>query len=450
MAKTLRPILCPQCGSPDKTTLGPDLYRCHACQTEYYLDSDDVTVHVRHHYAAPAPPRPAPAPVAARYWVASIFLLIALGALTWLYFLAFRPRQAGFAVVGGTAATDTSQSALRQPRWMLAHSVLLPGAGQRPVLVVAGDYRRLSDNSAETPTVVCYDALTGAQLKKVVLPGKPASTGLTDLHLKQLSNGDTYVLYHNAVYQVSVAPPAVTDVTQALLGGQRALASGVAGLDVGSNEGDRFYIFTNDGHQLSFYPLIRRTYSDDEQWEAAHDRGPRLPGSRVRTAFAFTQRGMQHREAPIQLLTYQYRDNGGGPSVRPEFAWQDDYGGYGLFTSADPHQKTLLARTDAAISRVLSYRDFTPGRQYFAPGLLYYDADYVLLTCQATAAASSPQLVQLLDARTGALVFTTSLPAAAPRPTLALRYPSGFVIGHGQTTYSLNLAGKLGPAVTAR
>jgi hypothetical protein len=448
MAKTLRPILCPQCGSPDKTTLGPDQYRCNACQTEYYLDSDDVTVHVRHHYAAP-PPRPAPAPTAARYWVASIFLLIAVGALTWLYFLAFRPRQSGFAA-GSIAAADSSQAALRQPRWMLAHSVLLPGAGQRPMLVVAGDYRRLSDNSAETPTVICYDATTGAPLKKVVLPGKPASTGLTDLHLKQLSNGDTYVLYHNAVYQVSAAPPAVADVTQALLGGQRALASGVASLDVGSNEGDRFYIFTNDGHQLSFYPLIRRTYTDDEQWDAAHDRGPRLPGSRVRTAFAFTQRGMQHREEPIQLLTYQYRDNGGGPSVRPEFAWQDDYGVYGVFTSADPHQKTLIARTDAAISRLLSYRDFTPGRQYFAPSLLHYDADYVLLTCQATAAATSPQLVQLLNARTGAIVFTTALPEAAPRPTLALRYPGGFVIGHGQTTYTLHLTGKLGPAIVAQ
>ncbi|TVT40619.1 hypothetical protein FNT36_14210 [Hymenobacter setariae] len=448
MAKTLRPILCPQCGSPDKTTLGPDLYRCNACQTEYYLDSDDVTVHVRHHYAAP-PPRPVPAPTAARYWVASIFLLVALGALTWLYFLAFRPRQPSMAG-GSAAAADSEPAALRQPRWMLAHSVLLPGAGQRPVLVVAGDYRSLSGNAEETPTVICYDATTGTVLKKVVLPGKSAGHGLTDLHLKQLSNGDTYVLYHNAVYQVSAAPPAVADVTQALLGGQRALASGVANLDVGNNEGDHFYIFTNDGHQLSFYPLIRRIYTDDEQWDASHDRGPRLPGSRVRTAFAFTQRGMQHRKEPIQLLTYQYRDNGGGPSVRPEFAWQDDYGGYGVFTSADPHQKTLIARTDAAISRVLSYRDFTPGRHYFAPYLLHYDADYVLLTSQATAAASSSQLVQLLDAHTGAIVFTTALPAAAPSPTLALRYPGGFVIGHGQTTYTLSPTGKLGPAVTAQ
>jgi DNA-directed RNA polymerase subunit RPC12/RpoP len=66
MAKTLRLILCPQCGSPANTTLGPNLYRCNACQTEHYLDSDDVTVHARHRYAAP-PPRSVPAPTTARY-----------------------------------------------------------------------------------------------------------------------------------------------------------------------------------------------------------------------------------------------------------------------------------------------------------------------------------------------------------------------------------------------
>ena len=447
MAKTLRPIHCPQCGSPAKTLLGPDLYRCNACQTEYYLDSDDVTVHVRHHYAAPPPPRPTPAP--ARYWMASVFLLLALGALTGLYFLAFRPRQPGFAA-GSFAAADSAQAAYRQPRWMAAYSGLLPGAGQRPVLVVAGDYRSLSDNSAAIPTVICYDATTGAALKKVVLPGKSASFGLTGLHVKQLSNGDMYLLYQNAVYQISAAPPAVADVTRALLGGQRALASGVASLDAGGREDDQFYIFTSDGHQLSFYPLIGRTYTDDAQWAAAHDPGPRLPGSRVRTAFAFSQRGMQYREAPLQLLTYQYRDNGGGPSVLPAFAWQDDYGGFGMFTSADPHEKTLISRAGAATSHLLSYRDFTPGRHYFAPALLCYDADYVLLTSQATAAAGSPQLVQLLSARTGAIVFTTPLPAAVARPTMALRYPGGFVMGHDQTTYTLSLAGKLGPAITSR
>jgi tRNA(Ile2) C34 agmatinyltransferase TiaS len=50
MAKTIRPLLCPQCGSPDKTTFGPDQFRCNACQTEYYLDTDDVTVTVRHQH----------------------------------------------------------------------------------------------------------------------------------------------------------------------------------------------------------------------------------------------------------------------------------------------------------------------------------------------------------------------------------------------------------------
>jgi hypothetical protein len=92
MAKTIRPILCPQCGSPAKTTLGPDLFCCAACQTEYYLDTDEVSVTVHHQYAAPpvAPPRA----VAPRSWGASLLLLVALGALTWLAMLAWGPGRA--------------------------------------------------------------------------------------------------------------------------------------------------------------------------------------------------------------------------------------------------------------------------------------------------------------------------------------------------------------------
>ena len=58
------------------------------------------------------------------------------------------------------------------------------------------------------------------------------------------------------------------------------------------------------------------------------------------------------------------------------------------------------------------------------------------------------QVVQALDARTGRALFTTSLPAQAPRPRLGLRYPGGFVLGRDQTTYTLSPTGKLGPVLT--
>ena len=45
MPKHIKTIKCPQCGSTRATQLREDHYRCDSCSTEFYLDSDDITIH---------------------------------------------------------------------------------------------------------------------------------------------------------------------------------------------------------------------------------------------------------------------------------------------------------------------------------------------------------------------------------------------------------------------
>jgi hypothetical protein len=335
-----------------------------------------------------------------------------------------------------------------QPEWRTSQSALLPGAGGQPVLVVAGSRGSFREGRYAS-TVGLYDARTGAEQKLLPLPGGDPSADAA-VKMQQLSNGALYVFRENAVYQVDVAPPGLRDITANLLAKQPALASGAATIDPGSDDDDGLRIFTNDGHTLNLYPLIRRTYTNDERWGAAHGFAMLRPGSPTRTAFAFSEASMRYPEDPIQLLKYQYRDNGGGPKDAPTFSWDDDYGGSGVFTDADPHVKRLITPQELAKGRVLSFRDFTPGRRYFHPNLLYFDADYVLLSCHATAAPNSPRLLQALDARTAALKFSTPLPAEAVLPNQALRYPGGFALARDRTTCTLSFAGQLGPAVTIK
>ena len=51
MAKEIKAIKCPQCGSTAKTEIKPNDYPCINCQTEYYLDDDDITVNYNHNYS---------------------------------------------------------------------------------------------------------------------------------------------------------------------------------------------------------------------------------------------------------------------------------------------------------------------------------------------------------------------------------------------------------------
>ena len=50
MSTKIRPIKCPNCGSEKHVQLGDKLYRCKSCGTEYFLDDDDITVHIKHHF----------------------------------------------------------------------------------------------------------------------------------------------------------------------------------------------------------------------------------------------------------------------------------------------------------------------------------------------------------------------------------------------------------------
>ncbi|MDO7874398.1 hypothetical protein Q5H93_06610 [Hymenobacter sp. ASUV-10] len=446
MAKALKVIQCPKCGSTQKTELRPDTFRCDSCGTEYFLDSDDLNVNIRH---LPGPP-PAPGPFAIPpaelrrrvRWAIVLGGLALVGSVVWSL-LQRQQRRTDLAELQ-VDPIMTGRIDPEQPSWRSSEEQLVPGPGGQPVLVVAGSRGSFRDGTY-TPTVGLYDARTGAAQQLLELPG-----GSGDLKLQRLSNGTLYVFQNNAVYQLDLAPPGLRDITRRLLSGQPALASGAATISPGTNDDDALRIFTNDGHTLALYPLIRRTYTDDERWDAAHGLATLRPGAPTRPAFAFSEPSMSYPEDPIQLIYYTYRDNGGGPKDAPRFSWDDDYGGSGIFTDADPHVKRLITPQELAKGRVLAFRDFTPGRRYFYPQLLCFDADYVLLTCHATAAPDSPVLLQALDARTAAIRFTTPLPAGAFIPNQALRTTGGFVLARDRSTATLSPTGELGPAVTIR
>lgn len=443
MAKQIVAIQCPKCGSTQKTEIRPDTFRCDNCGTEYYLDNDDININIRQ----VPDPVPQPAPVRTdRMRLIRLLVALGMGSIVLLFLVVHFME--GNRPPGTVALVPSYQEPAEQPSWSDANTALLPGAGGQPLLVVVGR-RQVSRKELPKLTVGFYDARTGAARQFIALPGKAPTTAV-EIKLKQLSDGTLYGFCENAAYQLNAAPPGVRDITATLQAGQPALASGIATIEPGPGDDDALRVFTNDGHNLNLYPLIRRTYPNGEQWSTAHGFGTLRPGSPVRTAFKFSRVTVDYPDAPTQLITYQYRDNGGGPKAAPNFQWQEDYGGSRFFTGAAPLGKRLITPSDMAQSRVLSFRDFTPGRHYFNPDLLYSDADYVLLVLQATAAPNSPRLVQALDARTAAIRFSTPLPADASAPDMALRYPGGFIIGSRYTTYTLSPTGQLGPAVTVK
>jgi len=53
MAKQIKAIQCPKCGSINKTEIKPDYYKCDSCSTEYFLDNDDINVNYNYNTQKP-------------------------------------------------------------------------------------------------------------------------------------------------------------------------------------------------------------------------------------------------------------------------------------------------------------------------------------------------------------------------------------------------------------
>jgi hypothetical protein len=439
MAKAIKAIQCPKCGSPQKAEVRPDVFRCENCGTEYFLDNDDINVNytVRQHPAPAAPPASQSRVLVGTIAVVALLLVFGLR----LLFRNDAPQVVtpAYSVVAGS---DDEEDYTKKYTFSSSEARLYLAPTQKPVLFQVGkrSYMRVTADSSYANFV---DAATGAILKSVALP-IPSGTSSLDFDLKQFANGELYIVANKtAVYRVDKSSYAIRDVTKPLFQGQAELASGIATVEAGDDDyGDYFSVFTNDGRNLMYFPLIHKVYTKDSFYDARHGFQNLLPHSPTKTGFIFSRKSTTYPEDKIQLLKYQYRDNGGGAKDLPHFEWSDDYGGSGIFTDADPHVKRLITPYELKEARILSYADFTPGRLYFEPRLLYSDEEYVLLAFKPTASPSALVSVQCLNARTGAIIFTQPL-TAADSPEEALRYPGGFALHDGDQTYTISLSGQL-------
>ncbi len=50
MAKQIKAIKCPQCGSSLNTKISEEHFKCDSCGTQYFLDNDDVNINVNHQF----------------------------------------------------------------------------------------------------------------------------------------------------------------------------------------------------------------------------------------------------------------------------------------------------------------------------------------------------------------------------------------------------------------
>ena len=386
MPKHIKTIKCPQCGSMRATQLREDHYRCDSCSTEFYLDSDDITIHHK------VETKPAPNTFLRRLLLiilapAAFFSLITIGLIVW-----------------GSSREETSRERDGEEHMSYACERLIAfsSTAGRPIVVLCGAVRR-DDSSGDWDhakgIIYFFDGETYEIIKKLELPDVTGRVSVTDA--RQFEDGTYYVVLNKK--RLFAIDRSTLDVKE--IHGEDyklpELSEGFGKLALYFHEyGDALEIETNLGKKFVYYPIANKLYTDQSIFKAYEDK---LPTPKLRTRFTFSEQmmGSVYKDEQIQLVRYQTLEQLGYPRRTPHFGWENDRHSY-------YPKKIFVSQYFVEESRLQSYEDFTPGAYYFSPTVLYESDDQILISFKPTAAADAKKMLRCLDAQTGKVLWSCS------------------------------------------
>ena len=386
MPTHIKALKCPQCGSTRATKISEDHYRCDSCSTEFYLDSDDITIHHK------VETKPAPNTFLRRLLFiilapAAFFSLITIGLIVW-----------------GSSREETSRERDGEEHMSYACERLIAfsSTAGRPIVVLCGAARR-DDSSGDWDHakgfMYFFDGETYEVIKKLELPDVTGSVSVTDA--RQFEDGTFYVILNKK--RLFAIDRSTLDVKE--IHGEDyklpELSEGFGKLALYFHEyGDALEVETNLGKKFVYYPIANKLYTDQSIFKAYKDK---LPAPQLRTHFTFSEQmtGSDYKDEQIQLVRYQTLEQLGYPRRTPHFGWENDRHSY-------YPKKIFVSQYFVEESRLQSYEDFTPGAYYFSPTVLYESDDQILISFKPTAAADAKKMLRCLDAQTGQVLWSCS------------------------------------------
>ena len=386
MPTHIKALKCPQCGSTRATKISEDHYRCDSCSTEFYLDSDDITIHHK------VETKPAPNTFLRRLLLiilapVAFFSLITIGLIVW-----------------GSSREKTSREGDGEEHMSYACERLMAFSSKagRPIVVLCGAARR-DDSSGDWDhakgIMYFFDGETYEVIKKLELPDVTGRVSVTDA--RQFEDGTYYVVLNKK--RLFAIDRSTLDVKE--IHGEdyklSELSEGFGKLALYFHEyGDALEVETNLGKKFVYYPIANKLYTDQSIFKAYEDK---LPAPKLRTRFTFSEQmmGSDYMDEQIQLVRYQTLEQLGYPRRTPHFGWENDRHSY-------YPKKIFVSQYFVEESRLQSYEDFTPGAYYFSPTVLYESDDQILISFKPTAAADAKKMLRCLDAQTGQVLWSCS------------------------------------------
>ena len=416
MPKHIKTIKCPQCGSTRATQLREDHYRCDSCSTEFYLDSDDITIH--HKFETE---RNTSTAKFKRFFlvllaVTIFFSLIIIGLIT---LGSSREESLRIVCVEGKISYSIKELA-----------TFTTTAG-RPIVVIFGSARPTSSINVDDAKgfVSFYDGETQKLVKKIEF--LDVKGRIQNMDMRRFGDGAFYIVFNEAhLYRLD---PSTLDMTEVHGEDYKRpeLSQGFAKVVFYYSQfGDALEVKTNLGESFVYYPIADKIYTEREAYAAPLEP---LPAPKVATHFTFSLESSDYPNKQLQLIRYRRLEQDGYPCEYPRFQWRSWDG-----------EDFLISSTSEKRARLQGYEDLTPGAYYFSPGVLDASEDQILITFKPTAAADAKQMLRCLDAQTGKVLWSYSDDENNLNGgSVASRFAGGYVVVNYRSSYVISNEGKL-------
>jgi hypothetical protein len=395
MPKDIKVIKCPNCGSIHKTEIKPDFYRCDNCQTEYYLDNDDINVNINYRNT-PQPDLKPPIQKAAGWIV--MFLVI------FVIIIVF------FVIPSGHKSYTSNYTPPKKHYDFLSNGDLVytNTTTNSPV------YLRIGREDIDGPNnsvdyvkvhTVFIDPISKKVIKDVLLFPKVRRLDDHDCYFHIFMNGDIYAIYNKSLlFRVDPQSNTLSNVTQDFIKKHTELNSGIASMTLGTDD-DYISILTNDGTNLFYSPLTDKIYANYKGPEDAKFKTMKKPFYQ----FVDTDRISISRVA-VKLLKFS--------------------------AAANPDS--------------LHFKNITGNRKFFEREIIYQNPDNLLIFVHISAGEKAPTSLQSIDVNTGkvkwALAKSYSFSydnAVKCKQGFALHYSSGEDMDYISGVYIIAPDGKI-------
>ena len=412
MSIKIRPIKCPNCGSEKHDQLNEKLYRCKNCGTEYFLDDDDITVHVKHDFNYDGFTQPKRKPknsfsnTKRNFVVIGIVFLFLYGAM----FLWDGNNKGKNRLFSSDLFSNDSISVVDQ------YNIIIPMMHKGRVCFFYITERNIDYKIDDDKTLAdgyyygFVDAQTGKVLADKLLISDDESkrvdmTSINELKIWHLYQADKWLclIPKQFIYEINPQTLTMSNVTNTIFAHKEAMSSGISSVnfifrinDGHANSlegGEGFEVSNNLAENYYYFPATDHLYTEE-----AYKYAQKLPASGLK--------GELRKDVMYELESKNSSEssNQKGQNIINRVQYTH-YLGNPQYLNDSRNGKYDFVYSDM---RVVDNQPITDWFTGFDAELIYQDPKYLCIEYKANISKNAPTILQLRNTN-GGILWTRSL-----------------------------------------